>query len=114
MDPDDVKKYITYDLEQYEESNHGFEAKEIDISEWVSENSVDRRINYEGMLTNVMEHLEKTGGVEFAILKDPALGKWWAKKVKQREQQRKFEAAKEKLYSTMSKEELKILGIGTR
>ena len=58
-----------------------------------------------------MEHLEKTGGVEFAILKDPELGRWWAGKVKERERTKKLRDAKDKLISTMSKEELKILGI---
>lgn len=112
MDPNELKKYITYDLERYEESYNGFEAKEVDIEAWAEiEAKTSRAVSYESMLENVMDHLERTGGVEFAILKDPELGKWWAQKVKTREKQRKFEAAKEKLYSTMTKEELKILGI---
>lgn len=107
-----MKKYITYDLESYQGSNFGFEAKEIDVSDWNDiEEKTSRAVSYESMLEGVMDHLERTGGVEFAILKDPELGKWWARKVKNREKQRKFEAAKEKLYSTMTKEELKILGI---
>ena len=111
MNPEDIKKYVTYDLEAYQNSNSfGFEAKEIDVSEWVEERT-NRVISYESMLENVMDHLEQIGGVEFAILKDPELGKWWAMKVKHREKQRKYTAAKEKLYSTMTKEELKILGI---
>ena len=70
--------------------------------------------NYNKMLTGVMEYLESVGGVEFAILKDPELGAWWAEKVKKREVARKKEAALEKLKSTMSKEELKILGISIK
>ena len=73
-----------------------------------------RPSNYSKMLNNVMEYLESVGGVEFAVLKDPELGAWWAEKVKVREEKRKKEAALEKLKSTMSKEELKILGINVK
>lgn len=111
MDPENFKKYVTYDLEAYQSSNsYGFEAKEIEITDWIEEKT-NQVVSYESMLERVMEHLERIGGVEFAILKDPELGKWWARKIKQREKQRKYTAAKEKLYSTMTKEELKILGI---
>lgn len=70
--------------------------------------------NYNKMLTGVMEYLESVGGVEFVVLKDPDLGAWWAEKVKKRDAVRKREAALEKLKSTMSKEELKILGISVK
>jgi hypothetical protein len=58
-----------------------------------------------------MDHLEAIGGVEFAVIKDPELGRWWAKKVKQRNEERKLKEARDKLYATMTAEELKILGI---
>lgn len=73
-----------------------------------------RPSDYNKMLTSVMEYLESVGGVEFAIMKDPELGKWWAEKVKVREAKRKRKEALEKLRSTMSKEELNILGINIK
>ena len=73
-----------------------------------------RPSDYNKMLTGVMEHLEKTGGVEFAIMKDPELGRWWAEKVKKREAKRKRKEALDKLRSTMSEEELNILGINVK
>jgi hypothetical protein len=92
-------------------------AYEEDV-EWDDTDSLVERTtlpsNYNKMLTGVMEYLESVGGVEFAILKDPELGAWWAEKVKKREAARKKEAALEKLKSTMSKEELKILGISVK
>ena len=87
------------------------EAVEWDDSDALVERNTTRPSNYNKMLTGVMEYLESVGGVEFAVLKDPELGAWWAEKVKKREIARKKKAALEKLKSTMSKEELKILGI---
>lgn len=117
MDPtiqDLMKQYVTVDLE-------GYQMKELDITKWqevedddeysYQTSKKDSPFSYAKMLEGVMEHLEKTGGVEFAVLKDPELGRWWNKKVKERERQRKFTEAREKLHSTLSKEELKILGI---
>ena len=108
---DTMKQYVTYDIESCT-------LKEIDMNDW---GEVDEEFNFNAtvkkpfayikMLEGVMAHLEKTGGVEFVILKDPELGRWWAGKVKERERQRKQREAKEKLLSTMSKEELAILGI---
>ena len=116
MNPEDknwegMKQYVTYDIESCT-------LKELEMAEWgeVDEDfdfntAVKKPFAYGKMLEGVMEHLEKTGGVEFAVLKDPELGRWWAAKVKERERVRKQKAATEKLLSTMSKEELKILGI---
>lgn len=87
------------------------EEVEWDDSDALVERNPLRPSNYNKMLTGVMEYLESVGGVEFAILKDPELGAWWAEKVKKRDAARKKAAALEKLKSTMSKEELKILGI---
>lgn len=122
MDPELVKayelmkKYVTYDLES---------IKEMDMAQWVEiddreeadswePRTKEKPFSYDNMLTGVMEHLESVGGVEFAVLKDPELGRWWNKKVKKREHEKNLKAAKEKLYSTMSKEELKILGINVK
>jgi len=109
----DMKTYVTMDIEGT--------VKELDFSEWSSIDTDEdysyrdgvksKPFAYIKMLQGVMEHLERTGGVEFVILKDPELGRWWTGKVKERERQRKFTEAREKLHSTLSKEELKILGI---
>lgn len=95
---DQLSRYVTYDMEAYNPS----------YKEW---NDVGLDYRFEDMLLNVMLHLEKTGGVEFAVLKDPELGKWWAKKSKQIAIERKRNDAVEKLKATMTKEELKLLGI---
>lgn len=111
-----MKRYVTYDLES---------VKEIDMAEWQNDfedteewepahKVKEKPFSYDNMLTSVMEYLESVGGVEFAVLKDPELGRWWSKKVKKREHEKNLKAAKEKLYSTMSKEELKILGINVK
>jgi hypothetical protein len=103
----DMKRYVTFDIESCD-------IKEIDMTAWEEDTSYSKKekpFSYESMLTGVMDHLEATGGVEFAILKDPELGRWWSKKVKKREENRKLKEAKEKLYATMTAEELKILGI---
>mgnify|MGYP000275848600 CR=1 FL=1 len=114
MNPEEIelmKQYVTYDIESCT-------LKELEMAEWgeVDEDfdfntAVKKPFAYSKMLEGVMDHLEKAGGVEFVILKDPELGRWWAAKVKDRERNRKQREAKEKLLSTMSKEELKILGI---
>lgn len=116
MDPDQVKlydlmkKYAIADIE-------GYDVKKISMNEWQEFEDEDdnayagKPFSYAKMLEGVMEHLEKTGGVEFAVLKDPELGRWWNKKVKQRERQRIFTEARAKLHETFTKEELKILGI---
>lgn len=111
---DSMKHYVTYDIESYA-------VKELEMADWgeVDEDfnfneTVKKPFAYGKMLEGVMEHLEKTGGVEFVVLKDPELGRWWASKVKERERVRKQKAATDKLLSTMSKEELKILGIRIR
>ena len=109
---DTMKKYILEDLNNVWKDTYE-EAEEIDNSSWVKPKK-EPSFSYETMLTNVMEYLESVGGVEFAILKDPELGRWWAKKVKVRDEKRKREAALNKLKSTMSKEELKILGINVK
>lgn len=110
------KKYVTYDIESDI-------LNEMDMKEWIEvteeyDDSIfstpktsTKPFSYSKMLESVMDHLEKTGGVEFAVLKDQELGRWWAGKVKEREHQRKYTEAREKLYSTMTKEELKILRI---
>ena len=108
------KKYVTYDIE-------ADAFNELDMKDWIEvteeyeeafvEKASSKPFSYSKMLESVMDHLEKTGGVEFAVLKDHELGRWWAGKVKERERAKKLKDAKEKLYSTMSKEELKILGI---
>lgn len=115
MDRDEyelMKQYVTMDIEAV--------TKEYEEEEWelVEEEDFDysmpkikKPFSYGKMLEGVMEHLEKTGGVEFAILKDPELGRWWSGKVKERERAKKLRDAKDKLISAMSKEELKILGI---
>ena len=97
----EIKKQLN---DMYEETDYSY--KITDESEFVKPES-----KYEKMLHGVMEYLESAGGVEFAVLKDPELGKWWSRKVKIREENRKKEAALEKLKATMSDEELKILGI---
>lgn len=104
MDKEDVmeqlRRYATFDTESY--SNQHF-------NQWNNDVALDFR--YEDMLLTVMLHLEKTGGVEFAILKDPELGRWWAKKSKQIAIERKRNNAIDKLKATMTTEELKLLGI---
>lgn len=108
----DMKTYVTMDIEgvaQEWSSNDWEEVEDDDYSYRAGQKS--RSFSYSKMLEGVMEHLEKTGGVEFAVLKDPELGRWWAGKVKERERQRKFTEAREKLAATMTKEELKILRI---
>lgn len=108
-----IMKYIQKDTEVYEKNWDSVFEEETDDFNIVEEKFKlpSKRYNYEKMLTGVMEHLEQVGGVEFAVLKDPELGRFWSAKVKDREEKRKFKEAKEKLYSTMTKEELKILGI---
>jgi hypothetical protein len=119
MDEKDIlemKKYIAVDIE-------GF-AKSIDADEWdqwtevADEDVIDwnnkkkqKPFSYDNMLMGVMEYLESTGNAEFAILKDPELGRWWAGKVKKREHNKRIAEAKEKLNSVLSKEEQKLLGI---
>lgn len=93
-------------VNEYEEAVEWDDADSL-----VERSNTTRPSNYNKMLTGVMEYLESVGGVEFAILKDPELGAWWAEKVKKRDAACKKAAALEKLKSTMSKEELKILGI---
>ncbi len=103
---DEYKAMYTkvYDMEQWNQ-----------VGEWDSleeeEKWVAPRYNYQEMLINLMLYLKSTGGLEFAILKDPELGKWWANKVKKIEKIEKKNAALEKLKSSMTDEELKILGI---
>ena len=92
---DQFKQYVAYDVEA--------------VADWDSVSSWDT--DFEDMLTRLMLHLEKAGGVEFAILKDPKLGKWWVKKTKELAYERKREAALEKLKATLSAEELEILRI---
>lgn len=111
LDYELMKKYIVADLEG---------IKEYDIAEWAEEEDEDdfsrmvrpkKKYNYEKMLMAVMLYLKQTGGVEFAVLKDESLGEWWASKVKEIEHAERKANALDKLKSTMSKEELKILGI---
>jgi len=92
---DQFKEYVTYDVET---------ISKWDPNPWESD-------EYEVMLTNLMMHLEKAGGVEFAVLKDHKLGKWWAKKSKEIERERQRLAALAKLKATMSPAELEILRI---
>ena len=100
---DILKKYAIMDLES--QNIKDFEEK----GEWKI--TRDKPYAYINMLTKVMEHLEATGGVEFAILKDPELGRWWTSTLKKRELERKIKAAKEKLDAALTKEEQKLLGI---
>lgn len=112
LDYELMKKYIVADIEG---------VREYDISEWAEEADDEddfskmlrpkRKYNYEKMLMAVMLYLKQTGGVEFAVLKDEQLGEWWASKVREIERAEAKANALEKLKSTMSKEELKILGI---
>ena len=107
------------DLEEYMKTyailDKEYKLKEIDIEQWeeVDEEYVipERKFRYEEMLLNVLKYLDQTGGIEFAILKDPELGRYWAKKKKEIEHALAVEAATEKLKSSLTKEELKILGI---
>lgn len=113
MNPELEKEFREY---AYSMEKYALEEDEIEIcvdydEDWSTPKVKEKPFSYDSMLTSVMEHLEVVGGVEFAILKDPELGRWWAKKVKKRNHEKTLNAAKEKLYSTMSKEELKILGI---
>ena len=111
MNPEEfMKQYVTYDIESLEPIEMEWK-EDADDYPWGEKKAKEKPFSYDNMLTNVMEHLEAVGGVEFAVLKDPELGRWWSKKVKKREENRKLKEAKEKLYATMSKEELKILGI---
>lgn len=83
-----------------------------DAEEYDSEINYEAEIRkYESMLSGVMQHLDQVGGVEFAVLKDHNLGKWWAKKSKELEKEKMIKTAKEKLYKTLSEEERKLLGI---
>jgi hypothetical protein len=91
---DQFTQYVAYDVESVES---------WDPSPWETD--------FEAILTRLMLHLEKAGGVEFAVLKDPKLGKWWVQKSKELERERKREAALEKLKATLSPEELEILRI---
>ena len=63
------------------------------------------------MLIQALEALESTGGLDFAVLKYPDLGETWSKYTRRREERRKRAQALEKLKSTFSKEEMKLLGI---
>ena len=56
------------------------------------------------MLDDLLDHLENIGGVEFAVIKSPELGRYWAKKVKDREAVRKHEDALKKLKASLTKE----------
>lgn len=92
----------------------GFEAEEIDYESYkIYEEKIhsEKRFNYEEMLLNLLKYLDQTGNVDFAILKDPELGRYWAKKKKEIELHRKKIEALEKLNNALTKEELKILGI---
>lgn len=120
------------DLEDYEEEfttmkKYIADIESVNVAKWVEKEvyededswnvtykTKEKPFSYPSMLEKLMDHLDAVGGVEFAILKDPELGRWWAKKVKDREEKRKLKEAKEKLYSTMTDEELKLLGIKTK
>lgn len=122
MNPEDyakvMKRYVTVDIEGIpkEWSSNDWEEveTEAEYDDNFDEPKVKNPFSYSKMLEGVMQHLEKTGGVEFAILKDPELGRWWSGKVKERERAKKLKDAKDKLYSTMTAEELRILGIRTK
>lgn len=101
-----IKKYVRDD--SFDKWEDVFEEEESD--DYNEKYKIDRD-NFEDMLTGVMQHLDTVGGVEFAILKDPKLGKWWAKKSKEIERLKKIQAAKEKLRKTLSEEERQLLGI---
>lgn len=85
----------------------------IDIEQWDEDEKpwAISKYNHEEMLINLMKYLKQTGGLEFAVLKDPALGEWWTSKIKQIEKVERKKAALDKLHSTMTAEELRILGI---
>ena len=63
------------------------------------------------MLVQALEALESTGGLDFAVLKYPELGDIWSKYTRRREEKRKRAQALDKLKSTFSREEMKLLGI---
>lgn len=115
MEQDQEKTYVVYDFETCCEKDLNMNDWEEEDGNWsgISYKQKEKPFSYESMLTGVMDHLDTIGGVEFAVLKDPELGRWWSKKVKKREEKQKLDAAREKLRATMTKEELKILGITT-
>lgn len=63
------------------------------------------------LLMQALEALESTGGLDFAVLKHPELGEIWGKYTEERKRARKKADALKKLKSTLSKEEMKLLGI---
>lgn len=105
----DIMKYV----QSYHDNSWGskYDYDEEDIAEY---KTPVKKYNYEKMLTGVMEYLEQVGGVEFAVMKDPELGRFWTAKVKVREEQRKRKEAVDKLHAALTKEELKILGINVK
>lgn len=121
MNPEDyakvMKRYVTVDIEGIPKEWNSNDWDEVEEDEDYYTHKVGKKTKpfaYSKMLESLMEHLEKAGGVEFAILKDPELGRWWSGKVKERERAKKLKDAKDKLYSTMTAEELRILGIETK
>lgn len=109
----DIMKYVTKDLEAYNSSwGKVYEEYEEEIDDFEERRPRNEaKFNYEQMLLNVLKYLDQAGGVEFAVLKDPELGRYWNKKKKEIEHQKKVDAAKEKLMSALSEEERKLLGI---
>ena len=109
-----IMKYVKHDMESYNNSwsqvIDDFKEYEEEIDDYDKPRN-EPKFNYEQMLFNVLKYLDQTGGVEFAVLKDPELGRYWNKKRKEIEHQKKVDAAKEKLMSALSDEERKLLGI---
>lgn len=113
----DLMKYITRDTLGRWSSDFSKEEVYEDYDEYEeikSKVSKEPKFNYESMLLNVLKYLDQTGGVEFAILKDPELGRYWNKKKKEIAHQKAVDAAKEKLHNSLTEEEMKILGINIK
>lgn len=92
---------------KYASMQVGIMAKEIEDSmDEIYSSSKSTR-----MLIQALEALESTGGLDFAVLKHPELGDIWGKYTRQREDRRKRSAALKKLESTLSREEMELLGI---
>ena len=111
MNETDINDFMEYSEIDVDYTIKAMKEK-YDEEYFVVENKTKyKHFDYHSMLDDLLDHLENIGGVEFAVIKSPELGRYWAKKVKDREAVRKHEDALKKLKASLTKEEMKILGI---
>ena len=107
-------------MNDYEEVGYDYTEQVVhrlrELADKNSEVEYDNEIEFTDkksrLMVQALEALESTGGLDFAVLKYPELGEVWGKYFAMREHRRKKAVAMKKLESTMSKEELKLLGLG--